>query len=152
MIEKLKIEYVEADKIPIDILLEADPDEEKVRGYLDKSYCYLGRIENCVVGAFILMPLNDEKVELMNIAVSPAHQKQGIGRRLLEDVVERSRELGFKWVELGTGSFGYQLTYYQRAGFRVKSVVRDFFIDNYSQPIYEFGIQHKDMLRMEMKL
>ncbi|KZN45517.1 hypothetical protein N482_14865 [Pseudoalteromonas luteoviolacea NCIMB 1942] len=34
--------------------------------------------------------------------------------------------LKYQRVELGTGTFGYQLTYYQRLGFRVESVEVDY--------------------------
>ena len=62
------------------------------------------------------------------------------------------RKKSIKRLELGTGTFGYQLAYYQRHGFRVESVVRDHFLINYSQPIYEDGIQHRDMLRLIIEL
>jgi protein-L-isoaspartate O-methyltransferase len=56
--------------------------------------------------------------------------------------------MGARRLEVGTGSFGYQLAWYQRAGFRVFAVERDFFLDNYEEPIFEDGIQLKDMLRL----
>ena len=55
---------------------------------------------------------------------------------------------GINRVELGTGTFGYQLIYYQRLGFRVESVVKDYFLRHYSESIYENGIQHQDSLRL----
>ena len=36
---------------------------------------------------------------------------------------------------------------YQPEGFRVFAVERDFFLVNYEEPIYENGIQLKEMLR-----
>ena len=54
-------------------------------------------------------------------------------------------------LEVGTGSFGYQLSWYQRAGFRVFAIERDFFLENYPEPIYECGIQLKDMLRLALE-
>jgi len=32
------------------------------------------------------------------------------------------------------------------------SIDKDFFLKNYSEPIFELGIQHKDMLRLAMLL
>lgn len=55
-------------------------------------------------------------------------------------------------VELGTGSFGHQLTYYQRHGFRVHAVLKDHFLIHYPEPLMEYGIQHKDMLRLSLVL
>jgi ribosomal protein S18 acetylase RimI-like enzyme len=87
----------------------------------------------------------------MNIAVAPEHQRQGIGCKLLSHAIETARLRGAKKLLVGTGTFGYQLMFYQRAGFRVVSVERDFFLTNYSEPIFEHGIQHKDMLRLEIE-
>ncbi|AWE68994.1 putative iAA acetyltransferase [Pseudomonas aeruginosa] len=44
------------------------------------------------------------------------------------------------------------MAFYQRVGFRVDKVVKNYFLDNYDQPIYEMGIQHKDMLRLSLIL
>ncbi len=54
-------------------------------------------------------------------------------------------------MEVGTGSFGYQLAFYQRHGFRVTSIDRDFFARNYPEPIFEDGIQLFDMLRLTLR-
>ncbi len=62
--------------------------------------------------------------EIFNIAVAPKCQQQGIGSSLLRLVLTSLAGKGVHRVELGTGSFGHQLTYYQRHGFRVDAVVR----------------------------
>jgi len=89
---------------------------------------------------------------LMNIAVSPSTQRNGIGAQLLKYVIEIARESGAQRLEVGTGTFGYQLTFYQRQGFRVERIDKDFFLKNYPEPIIENGIQHKDMLRLALEL
>ena len=53
---------------------------------------------------------------------------------------------------VGTGSFGDQLLFYQRAGFRVSGLQRDFFLRNYTTQLWERGAQHKDMLRLTLDL
>ncbi|WP_198422013.1 hypothetical protein [Stenotrophomonas acidaminiphila] len=40
--------------------------------------------------------------------------------------------------------------FYQRHGFRVFQVDRDFFLRNYDEAIVEDGIQHRDMLRLAL--
>jgi ribosomal protein S18 acetylase RimI-like enzyme len=87
----------------------------------------------------------------MNISVAPEHQRNGIGRELLQHVISSTRKTKVKRLELGTGTFGYQLAFYQREGFRVDSVEKDFFLTNYEEPIYEDGIQLQDMLRLVLK-
>lgn len=88
----------------------------------------------------------------MNIAVYPSNQQRGIGTQLLETVIDKMKEAGVKSLEVGTGIFGYQLTFYQRQGFRVDCIDKGFFLKNYPEPIFENGVQHKDMLRLTLEL
>ncbi len=96
--------------------------------------------------------MGEQTAEIFNIAVAPARQQQGIGSGLLRFVLASLAEKGVRRVELGTGSFGHQLTYYQRHGFRVETVVKDHFLIHYPEPLMEHGIRHKDMLRLSLKL
>lgn len=145
------IKHVPSTDAPLDLLLEADPSVETIRHYLENSSCYVATVGNETVGAYVIQPMGDGVYELMNIAVDPAHQGKGIGSKLLEHAIKMARELGARHLELGTGTFGYQLAFYQRAGFRVVAVERDHFLTHYDAPIYENGIQHKDRLRLAIE-
>lgn len=144
----IEIKKVPCNEAPVALLLEADPSEEKISGYLGRSHCYIARLDSETVGACVIQPLSADLYELMSIAVSPGYQKRGIGSALLDHAITAAAELGARRLEVGTGSFGYQLRWYQRAGFRVVAVERDFFLENYDHPIYEDGVQLKDMLRL----
>jgi len=87
----------------------------------------------------------------MSMAVHPAHQKSGYGTALLTWVIDFFRNCGARQLEVGTGTFGYQLAFYQRHGFRVTSIDRDFFVNHYPEPIFEDGIQLFDMLRLTLR-
>ncbi len=134
------------------LLLEADPSEGNVKRYLKNSLCYLAQKSGAAVGVCVLGSINENTLELYNIAVCPRFQRQGIGTALLRHAIEEARAKGLGRIELGTGTFGYQLAFYQRAGFRVEKVIKNFFIDNYDEPIFELGIQLKDMLRLALVL
>lgn len=148
----IKICSVSPEQAPLALLLEADPSEINVKKYLENSICYVAELSGKVVGVCVLNSLKDKKIELYNIAVDPGLQAKGIGTTLLNHVIEMSKQLGVKRIELGTGTFGYQLAFYQRAGFRVDSIEKDFFILHYEEPIFEHGIQHKDRLRLFLDL
>ena len=130
------------------LLLQADPSIKKVEEYLRQSKCFIVTLKGQVVGACIVKPVSEDTHELMNISVAPEYQKIGIGRKLLQYVIISTRKAKVKRLEVGTGTFGYQLAFYQREGFRVDSVEKDFFLVNYEEPIYEDGIQLQDMLRL----
>lgn len=138
------------------LLLEADPNEDKITAYLPDSLCYGVFFDNQCIAVCALLPLKDspegKTFELINIAVASDFQSKGIGSQLLGHVIQTMKSEQARKLILGTGTFGYQLAFYQRAGFRVCSVDRDFFLKNYPEPIYENGIQHKDMLRLELDL
>ena len=87
----------------------------------------------------------------MSIAVHPDHQKSGYGTALLQWVLDFYRGSGARRLEVGTGTFGYQLAFYQRLGFRVTGIDHDFFVRNYPEPIFEDGIQLFDMLRLAVQ-
>ncbi|MBN2012632.1 GNAT family N-acetyltransferase [candidate division KSB1 bacterium] len=140
------------EEAPMSLLLEADPSEANIRNYLENALCYVAEHDGAIVGVCVLNGLKHGEIELFNIAVAPAMQAKGIGAALLHYVIDDLRSRGVKRIVLGTGTFGYQLAFYQRAGFRVESIDKDFFIRNYDEPIFELGIQLKDMLRLGLDL
>ncbi len=144
----MQIQEVSHTEAPLELLLEADPSLEKINAYLHRAKCFVATIQGKSVGAYVVLLTSPGIYELMSIAVSPEQQQKGIGLKLLKHAVATVRGLGAHRIEVGTGTFGYQLAYYQRQGFRVFAVKRDFFLSNYEKPIYENGIQHKDLLRL----
>jgi ribosomal protein S18 acetylase RimI-like enzyme len=147
----LLIKEIPASKAPMELLLLADPSEDKIRSYLSLSKCFVVLAGECVVGACVVQPLINETYELMSIAIHPDHQRAGHGAALLKWVIEFYRARGARQLEVGTGTFGYQLAFYQRHGFRVTRVDHDFFIKHYPDPLFEDGIQHFDMLRLTLR-
>ncbi|AGA90944.1 acetyltransferase [Thioflavicoccus mobilis 8321] len=146
-----KIEEITASEAPMDLLLQADPSIKNVKNYLRQSKCFIAKLEDQIVGACVVKPISKNTHELMNISVDPKYQKTGIGRNLLQYVIIATREAKARRLEVGTGTFGYQLAFYQREGFRVYSIEKNFFLVNYEEPIYEDGIQLKDMLRLMLE-
>lgn len=147
----LLIQEVSVINAPIELLLLADPSEDKIRSYLPGSKCFVASSGGDVVGACVAQPLSTDTYELMSIVVDPAHQKCGYGTALLKWVIDFYRNAGARQLEVGTGTFGYQLAFYQRQGFRVTSIDHDFFVKNYPEPIFEDGIQLFDMLRLALR-
>ncbi len=148
----MKFAQVNRDDIPIELLLEADPAKERITVYLSRSVCYGVFDNDLLVATCIVESKTNAIAEIHNVAVLPTEQRKGVGTKLLTFVLSELTQNGVRRVELGTGSFGYQLTYYQRLGFRVESVLKDYFVQNYAEPIYENGIQHYDMLWLYKKL
>lgn len=135
-------------EIPIELLLEADPSEETIASYLEGAWYFAAKRNEKVIGACIAKPINTGTAEIFNIAIYPQFQQQGVGSGLLRFALNELKTKNMQRVELSTGTFGYKLIYYQRHGFRVDRVVKNHFLDNYPEPIFENGIQHQDALRL----
>ncbi len=104
-------------------------------------------------GEYVLLETRPQIVELVNVAVTESKQGLGIGKQLVQHAIQTVRHKGYKAIEVGTGNSSIgQLALYQKCGFRITGVDKDFFILHYSDPIYENGIQCRDMVRLAMVL
>jgi ribosomal protein S18 acetylase RimI-like enzyme len=139
--------------LPYDLLLLADPNRKLVETYLKRGYCYLATYQHKCIGVVVFIHTRPETMEIVNVAVSAESQGRGVGRKLVLYAIERARALETKTLEIGTGNSSIQqLLLYQKCGFRIIGVDRDFFIRHYPEPIFENGIQCRDMIRMSMDL
>lgn len=149
MIRKLE----KTEPLPMDLLLLADPSEEIVRRYMPRAQCYVLEQKGSIVGVYSLLPTRPGTLELINIAVAESEQNKGHGKALILHAVETARSQGYITIEVGTGNSSIaQLALYQKCGFRMTHIDRNFFLQHYEEPIFENGIQCVDMVRMSMGL
>jgi len=138
---------------PMDLLLLADPSEELVKSYLEKGICYTAQIKDETVGVVLIMETEPHTIEVMNLAVKEELQNNGIGKHLLLYVIEEIKKGNTKTIEIGTGNPGVvQMLLYQKCGFRIVGIDFDFFRRTHPEPIYENGIECRDMIRMRIDL
>lgn len=76
----------------------------------------LAREADEVLGFSLVRSVADE-AELLLIAVNPRHHRRGIGRRLLDDFLERARNDGIARVHLEVREGNPAVGMYQSAGF-----------------------------------
>lgn len=138
---------------PMELLLTADPSATLIKGYLDRGHCYIAEIDNQTAGVYVLVENNSDTAELINIAANEKHQGKGIGKALVKDAIQKAKDMGYKTIEVGTGNSSIsQLALYQKCGFRITAVDKDFFIKNYEEEIFENGIQCMDMIKLAQEL
>ncbi|MDN2482921.1 GNAT family N-acetyltransferase [Vibrio agarivorans] len=136
-------------ELPEQLLLEADPSLEAITKYLTpEAQCFICELNQQIVGAVVLAENIQGHLEIYNVSVAPHLQGNGIGSELIKFTLNSLKLDAVESVVLGTGTFGYQLAFYQKLGFRIESIDKDYFLRNYSDEIWEDGIQHKDMLRL----
>ena len=139
----------ERNELPMTLLLLADPSEEHVMNYALKGECYVAIEASEVVGVYVLLQKDEHTAEIMNVAVAEPRQGKGLGKKLILHALEVAKTLGVKNVEIGTGNSSIgQLALYQKCGFQMTSIIENYFIDNYPGPIFENGIQCRDMVRL----
>lgn len=154
MTEKLSIRPLKPEEaLPLDLLLLADPSEEMLNQYLEGSEILVAESGNEVVGVCVVCRIDDQTAEIKNIAVSEDQQGKGIGRSLLKEAGITAAAVGFKKLIIGTGDTGFrQIRMYQAAGFEISDVKKNFFVDNYPEPLYENGLLIKDMIVLSKSL
>lgn len=139
--------------LPASLLLLADPDWSQVENYLDKSSWTVAEEQGRIVGVCGLMPLDTASAEIVNLAVDPDRQGKGIGKRLIASALEQAQSRGCEKVIVRTGNSSLnQLGLYQKCGFRMVRIERDYFVNNYPEPIFENGIPCRDQIILEMTI
>ena len=139
--------------IPYELLLLADPSKDLVEEYIKCSELFIAIRNDETIGVIVLFPLTAETTEIKNIAVKSEFQGQGIGSYLIKNVIERALLNKQESICIGTANSSVgQLLLYQKLGFEITEIKRNFLIANYSEPIYENGIQAIDMLVLTKQL
>ena len=131
-----------------DMLLDADPSRKMVEKYLYNGEMFVFSVnENNVkkiVGETVCVKLNENEVEIKNLAVKGTEQNKGYGRKILEWIKDH-----YKGMKIVVGSSEKGKGFYQKCGFVFTHVLKDFFVNNYEEKIYEDGNQVIDMYMLK---
>ena len=137
-------------KAYLPLLLLADEEEAMLDRYLERGTMYVlddgGVKAECVVtdeGSGIL--------EIKNLAVEPTFQKHGYGKALIDFIAARHKNT-HRILQVGTGDSPSTVPFYEKCGFTRSHIVKNFFTDNYSRPIYDGGMLLKDMVYLRREI
>ncbi len=146
-------QLTEQEQKPYELLLLADPSIEIIDEYLKLSQIFIAEQNKIVFGTTVLQNLGNKICEIKNVSVKEELQGQGIGKYLIENVTDFARKMNFRTIQIGTANSSVrQLYLYQKLGFEITEIKRNFFIDNYIDKIYENGIQAKHMIMLSKAL
>ena len=105
-----------------------------------------------IIAAFCLLGVDDSTLEIKNIAVIDDFRNSGVGSEILR-FIKRIYAETFSTIIVGTADNGInQIRFYERNGFEKFDTIKNFFIENYPDPIYENGIRLKDMILLKYNL
>ena len=92
------------------------------------------------------MRWRDEPCELVELGVAAERQGEGLGRRMVEWLVDEAPRRGKGAMVVGTGNASIgNIAFYQKCGFRMWEVKRGYFWYN-PTPIVVDGIAERDLL------
>jgi predicted N-acetyltransferase YhbS len=130
---------------------------EDSAGALD-AYLGLGVVLVAVAGDRVLGHIQltettaPAQLEIKNMAVDPAHQRRGIGRRLVAAALDLAAGEGRTTLVVATATADIgNLRFYQRLGFRLRSVERDAFTaaTGYPPGLRVDGIELRDRVWLD---
>lgn len=147
------IEKIRQDKKRfLELLLLADPSEEMIDRYLADGDLFVMREGETLLCVAVVCPVSEQECELKNIAVSPDIQGKGLGSKMIAHLLAEYHGV-FETMIVGTADASAAAqAFYQRNGFRRSRVLKDFFTDNYPDPVYDEGKQCIDMVILEQSL
>ncbi|HBK5710504.1 GNAT family N-acetyltransferase [Enterococcus faecium] len=146
------IEELNKKDLPWSLLLDADPDKEKVQVYVSRGSGWIWKEKT--IGVLIYVA-REKEYEIVNVAVAPTYQGKGIGGKLLETAFQKLSQLASSQTQIiiRTGSTSSAaLHLYQKMGYVEIGRVKDYFIHHYSEPIFENGDQLRDQVILAIHL
>ena len=133
--------------IPYELLLLADETRDAIDQYIFKCDIYLLHDGKESIAVMALYKNSDSELEIKNIAVIESYRSKGIGSILINKAKEIALDSHYKILSVGTSDTGFQqIRFYEKNGFKKTGIGKDFFIENYPSPIYENGLQMRDMV------
>jgi ribosomal protein S18 acetylase RimI-like enzyme len=141
--------------LPFNLLLLADESIEAIEKYIYESEVYVAtKSEDTeAVAVFALLKINNNDIEIKNIAVTEELQNRGIGGLLINEIKRIAKIAKFGNVIVGTPDQAVrQINFYEKNGFIKYDLRKDFFIKNYPAPIIENGLMLRDMVMLKMKI
>jgi ribosomal protein S18 acetylase RimI-like enzyme len=131
----------------------AEDSDEQLDSYIDLGRVWVARtVDGEVVGHLHAVERERDLWEVVNTAVAEHARGQGVGRTLLDHVVDEARTAGAARVILATATADVgNLRFYQRLGFRFRSIERDAFTPatGYPQGLLIDGIELRDRVWLD---
>ena len=85
----------------------------------EMNYLHIGWVESLddnLVGGLMLVPVNDEEIRLMQVAVDSKYQREGVGREMVKYAEKRAREAGYSRIVMH--AMLSVVHFYEKLGYR----------------------------------
>ena len=88
----------------------------------EANFLHIGCIDNStndLIGGLILVPIDNEEIRIMQVAVDVVHQGEGIGRKLIEHAESVAKEIGYSKIVMH--AMLSVVGFYEKLGFKQDS-------------------------------
>jgi len=97
-----------------------NPDLNDIRSAYAGSDFLVARLANRIVGTGALVPRQERTAEIVRMSVASDLRRCGLGRRILERLIELARQRGYRRIVLETtASWQEVIRFYLRCGFSI---------------------------------
>lgn len=139
--------------IPYELLLDADPSKKLVDRYILKGETYLAIKAAETVGVCVLVRINEETIEIKNLAVAEKLQGTGIGKKMIDNAFDIAKLQGYKTILVATSTPNIGPLYlYQKMGFEYDYIVKHYVDNNYDEHLFDNGIKCNHLIVLSKKL
>ena len=133
----------------------AEDSADALDAYIDAGRVLVARDGGEVVGHLQLTETPAGELEVKNMAVLPRVQRRGVGRALMAAALDVAGAEGRSTLVVATAAADIgNLRFYQRLGFRMRSIERDAFTEatGYAPGIVIDGIELRDRVWLDRDL
>ena len=125
------------------LLLEADPSEKIVNKYLQDGDLFVLTYKKDVAGVAVVTKVDADTCELKNIATKEQYRGMGYGKQMIKYLADNYKQ---KYKRMIVGTTENNIPFYVKQGFnKYEKTIKNFFIDNYEEELWDGDLQCIDM-------
>ena len=127
----------------LDLLLEADPSKEMINKYLGFGELFVLTYKDEPVCVSVVTKIDNDTVELKNIVTKENYRKKGYAKKMIKYLVDNYKP---RYKKMIVGTTENNIPFYVKQGFdKYEKTIKNYFIDNYDEKIYDGNMQCVDM-------
>ena len=127
----------------LNLLLEADPSKEMISKYLFDGELFVLTYNNEPACISVVTNIDNNIVELKNIVTKEKFRGKGYAKRMIKYLVDNYKT---RYKKMIVGTTENNIPFYVKQGFdKYEKTIKNFFIDNYNEEIWDENMQCVDM-------
>jgi hypothetical protein len=127
----------------LDLLLDADPSKASIDKYLSDSDVYGLQVEENIVSLAVILHIDKNTLELKNLVTKEEYRGKGYAKKLLKSLCGNYKQ---KYNKMLVGTSENNIPFYVKQGFdKYEKTIKNYFIDNYDEEIWDGDLQCIDM-------